>query len=196
MGRVPLFVTRVARTLDAKTGLLTGLLAGASRETGLEMPCCPANDLLWVQITQSYPNRLRFSRLPCPQSPCHSVIDPVFKEGFLPGKNFFSDQALRRDKQGTKDGGWRNVPHTLCRLFQTCRRIGVYLSSEEHLHRSLTRQGLQDMQTPATYPECVFCATHRVQNHNQHRVTRIEPVYCQYRPQYAPRCNVIRSPCL
>ena len=35
----------------------------ASRETGLEMPCCPANDLLWVQITQSYPNRLRFSRL-------------------------------------------------------------------------------------------------------------------------------------
>ncbi len=43
----------------------------ASRETGLEMPCCPANDLLWVQITQSYPNRLRFSSLPCPQSPCH-----------------------------------------------------------------------------------------------------------------------------
>ena len=42
----------------------------------------------------------------------------------------------------------RYTPHddhgeyTLCRLFQTCRRIGVYLSSEEHLHRSLTRQGL------------------------------------------------------
>ena len=50
----------------------------ASRETGLEMPCCPASDLLWVQITQSYPNRLRFSSLPCPQSPCHAVIDPVF----------------------------------------------------------------------------------------------------------------------
>jgi hypothetical protein len=32
----------------------------ASREIGLEMPCCPASDLLWVQITQSYPNRLRF----------------------------------------------------------------------------------------------------------------------------------------
>ncbi len=56
----------------------------ASRETGLEKPCCPASDLLWVQITQSYPNRLRFSSLPCPQSPCHTVIDPVFKEGFFP----------------------------------------------------------------------------------------------------------------
>ena len=55
----------------------------ASRETGLEMPCCPANDLLWVQITQSYPNRLRFSSLPCPQSPCHALIFPVFKEGFF-----------------------------------------------------------------------------------------------------------------
>jgi hypothetical protein len=64
--------------LNAKTGLLTGLLAG--RETCLEMPCCPASDLLWVHITQSYPNRLRFSSLPCPQSPCHIVIDPVFKE--------------------------------------------------------------------------------------------------------------------
>ena len=115
----------------------------ASRETGLEMPCCPASDLLWVQITQSYPNRLRFSS--CPRSPCQDVIDPVFKEGFFPGKNFFSDQALRRVKQGTKDGGWRSVLRALCRLFQTCRRIGVYLSSEEHLHRFLTRQGLQDM---------------------------------------------------
>ena len=55
----------------------------ASRETGLEMPCCPASDLLWVQITQSYPNRLRFSSLPCPQSPCHALIFPVFKEGFF-----------------------------------------------------------------------------------------------------------------
>jgi hypothetical protein len=54
------------------------------RETGMEMPCCPPIDLLWVQITQSYPNRLRFSNLPCPQSPCHTVTDPVFKEGFLP----------------------------------------------------------------------------------------------------------------
>jgi hypothetical protein len=54
------------------------------------MPCCPASDLLWVQITccflitRSYPNRLRFSSLPCPLSPCHTVIDPVFKEGFFP----------------------------------------------------------------------------------------------------------------
>jgi hypothetical protein len=56
----------------------------ASRETGLEIPCCPSSDLLWVQVTQSYPNQLRFSSLPCPQSPCHTVIDPVFKEGFFP----------------------------------------------------------------------------------------------------------------
>jgi hypothetical protein len=50
----------------------------ANRETGLEMSCCPDNDLMWVQITQSYPNRLRFSSLPCPQSPCHALIFPVF----------------------------------------------------------------------------------------------------------------------
>ncbi len=56
--------------------------------------------------------------------------------------DFRADQALRRAKQGTKGGGWRSVPHTLCRLFQTCRTIGVYLSSEENLHRSLTRQGI------------------------------------------------------
>ncbi len=75
-----------------------------NRETGYFQPCFPANDQL------CYPNRLRFSRLPCPQY-----------------------------------GGWRSVPHSLCKLFQTCRRIGVYLSSEEHLHRRLTRQGPQDM---------------------------------------------------
>ncbi len=40
----------------------------ASRETGIEMPCFPGSDLLWVQITQSYPNRLRFWILPSPES--------------------------------------------------------------------------------------------------------------------------------
>jgi hypothetical protein len=49
-----------------------------NRTTGLEMSCCPVNELLWVQITQSYPNRLRFSSLPRPQSPCHALIFPVF----------------------------------------------------------------------------------------------------------------------
>jgi hypothetical protein len=65
-------------------------------------------------------------------------------EGFFKGKNFFSHQALNRTTWTAKmgDGG---VAHTLCRLFQTCRRIVVYLSSEENLHRILTRQGLQDM---------------------------------------------------
>jgi hypothetical protein len=64
--------------------LMWGENRPASRGTGLEMPCCPASDLLWVQITQSYPNRLKFSSSPCPQSPCHTVIDPVFKEGLFP----------------------------------------------------------------------------------------------------------------
>jgi hypothetical protein len=40
----------------------------------------------------------------------------------------------------------------LVQTFQTCRRIGVYLSSEEHLHRSLTRQGLQDMAGSGNLP--------------------------------------------
>ena len=40
----------------------------------------PASDLLWVQITQSYPNRLRFWILPSPESPCHVVIDPSFQK--------------------------------------------------------------------------------------------------------------------
>ena len=53
-----------------------------SRETGLEIPCFPTSDLLWVQITQSYPNRLRFWRLPSPESPCHALIDPSFQKFF------------------------------------------------------------------------------------------------------------------
>ena len=64
----------------------------------MEMSCCPDSDLLLVQITQSYPNRLRFWRLPFPESPCHGVIDPNFQK-------FFG---------------------TLCRLFHTCRRIGLF----------------------------------------------------------------------
>ncbi len=36
----------------------------------------------------------------------------------------------------------------------------------------------------------------RVQNHNRHRVVRIEPVFWQYKLHYESRCNVIRSPCL
>jgi hypothetical protein len=62
-------------SLDGKTDLLT---SPVSRETGLEIPCFPTSDLLWVQIT------LRFSSLPCPQSPCHTVIVPVFQEEFFP----------------------------------------------------------------------------------------------------------------
>ena len=69
--------------LDGNTGLLTSLLTGKQGISSLkEMPCCPTDDLLWVQITRSYPNRLRFWRLPFPESPCHGVIDPRFQKYF------------------------------------------------------------------------------------------------------------------
>ena len=32
------------------------------------------------------------------------------RKDFFQGKKFFSDQALRRAKQGTKGGGWTSVP--------------------------------------------------------------------------------------
>ncbi len=35
---------------------------------------------------------------------------------------------------------------------QTCRRIGVYMSSEDHLHRNLTWQGIQDMTDSGNLP--------------------------------------------
>jgi hypothetical protein len=38
-----------------------------NRDTGLVMSCYPVTDLLWVQIIQSYPSRLRFWRSPCPE---------------------------------------------------------------------------------------------------------------------------------
>ncbi len=68
----------------------------ASRETGLEIPCCPASGLLWVQITQSYPNRLRFWILTCPESPCHTVIDPSFQEVFWRKIKLLFHQPLTR----------------------------------------------------------------------------------------------------
>jgi hypothetical protein len=34
---------------------------------------CAGKDVLLVQITQSYPNRLGFWSLPCPESLCHTV---------------------------------------------------------------------------------------------------------------------------
>ena len=77
----------------------------AIRETGMEMPCFPASDLLWVQITQSYPNRLRFWILPSPESP-ELDYSCLLKSTFT---------------QASHDRG-----------FKTC-------------------------QTPATYPECIFC---------------------------------------
>ena len=44
----------------------------ASRETGLEIPCCPSSDLLRVQITQSYPNRRDFRDYPVLNPPVSS----------------------------------------------------------------------------------------------------------------------------
>jgi hypothetical protein len=85
-------------------------------------------------------------------------------------------------------------------------------------------RGFKTWQTPTTYPECLFWGrkyrwgatfvemshgpqhfesnnwqgkglSHRVQNHNQHRVSRIEPVFF-IQTTIRPRCNVIRSPSL
>ena len=81
----------------------------ASRETGLEMPCFPASDLLWVQITQSYPNRLRFWILPSPESPCHDVI--VYYESIkreLNKRLKFDSRCDARLKMG--DGGGFHTP--------------------------------------------------------------------------------------
>ncbi len=99
----------------------------ASRETGLEMPCCPASDLLWVQITQSYPKRLRFSSLLC--------------------------RARWTPKMG--DGG---VFRTTCADFSrpveeleyTCLLKSTFTEAS-HV------RDFKTWQTPATYPECVFC---------------------------------------
>ena len=73
--------------LDGKTGLLTGLLVG---KQGISSPVSLLaallvglfSHLLWVQITQSHPNRLRFWILPSPEFPCHDVIDPSFQKFF------------------------------------------------------------------------------------------------------------------
>ena len=55
----------------------------ASRKTGLEMPCYPLSDLLWVQIAQSYPHRLRscvdFSR-PVEEVECRCLQKSTFTQ--------------------------------------------------------------------------------------------------------------------
>jgi hypothetical protein len=106
-------VSELVVTLDVKTGLLTGLLVGKQ-------------GIFFLAGKQGWK---------CPVSLLETCC------GFK-SLNVMLIQALRRVKQDTKGEGWRNVPHNLCIIFQTCRRIGVYLSSEEHLHRSLTRPGL------------------------------------------------------
>jgi hypothetical protein len=62
-------MSKVFRGGKETENMRTSVNRFGSRETGLEIPCCPTIDLLWVHITQSYPNRLRFSSVPCPQSP-------------------------------------------------------------------------------------------------------------------------------
>jgi hypothetical protein len=82
------------------------------------MPCCPASDLLWVQITQSYPNRLRFSSLPC----------KVGNGGvFHTPRADFSRPVEELEYTCLLKSTFTEVSHD--RGFKTC----------------LTRQGLQDM---------------------------------------------------
>ena len=120
------------------------------------MPCFPASDLLWVQITQSYPNRLRFSSLPCPQSPCHALISPVFQEGFFKGKNFFSHEVISRASRSPKmgDGGVFGTPcedfsRPVEELEYTCLLKSTFTEASHD-------RGFKTWQTPATSPECLL----------------------------------------
>jgi hypothetical protein len=123
----------------------------ASRETGLQMPCCPAGDLLWVQITQSYPNRLRFSSLPCPQSPCHTVIYPVFREGFsFPTKPCRASWAPKMGDGGVFLTPCADFSRPVEELEYSCLLKNTFTESSHD-------RGFKACQTPATYPECVFC---------------------------------------
>ena len=114
-------MSRPARTLDGKTGLLTGLL------TGIQGWKCP------VALSQT-----------CYGSKSLKVI--------LMDSNF----------------GGHPVPNTLCRLLQTCRKIGVHGSSEEHLHPVRSRKGLQNLADSGNSPSvcllwqkvsCLFCSS-------------------------------------
>ncbi len=67
--------------LDGKTGLLTDLLGGKQGwkcPVALLTTCCGSKSLQVILIDSD------FRTYPVgPQSPCHSVIHPVFKEGFF-----------------------------------------------------------------------------------------------------------------
>ncbi len=93
-----------------------------------------------------------FGTYPVPNPLVTLSLTPSSRKDFFEGKNFFSHEAISRASRSPKMGEWRSVQEVLCRLFQTCRRIGVYLSSEENLHRSLTRQGLQDTTDSGNLP--------------------------------------------
>jgi hypothetical protein len=154
---------------------------------------------------QSYPNRLRFSSLPCPQSPCHAVIDPVFQEGFFEVKTSFPTKPV-----SGRDGG---VFRTTCGDFSrpveeleyTCLLKNTFTEPSHD-------RGFKDTVVSGNLPWVSFVEkcisggrltsnvtwtptfrkqqlarkglSQRVQNHNQHRVVRIEPVFWQYRSRY------------
>ena len=80
------------------------------------MTCLPVTDLLWVQITQSYPNRLRFWRSPCPESPCHVVTFAVFQTKFFRGKEFFFERETTGLDETSQMGDGR-VSLTPCTHF-------------------------------------------------------------------------------
>jgi hypothetical protein len=113
----------------------------------------------------------------------------------LPGELLFLKFIFWKRRQqgltGITDGGRKSVPNTFCRLLQTCRRIWVHGSSEEHLVRS--RKGLQNLADSGNSPSvCLLWQKVPVGEGWNCQ----ETVSWQYKPQHAPRCNVIRSPCL
>jgi hypothetical protein len=80
-------------------------------------------------------------------------LSRIFSEN---DKNFFSINLLP-GLVGHQDGGWRSVPHTLCRLFQTCRRTEYSCLLKSTFTQASHDRGFKTWQTPATYPECIFC---------------------------------------
>ncbi len=132
---------RPDRTLDGKTGLLTGLLTGKQDwkcPVDLLATCCGSKSLKVILIDSDFRAYPVFNPL----------VTLILKQ-------------RRRDK-----------------FVQNLSRLCCFNMDPNILKQQLARKGLSQ----------------RVQNHNQHHVTRIEPVFWQYRPLYTTRYNVTRSP--
>jgi hypothetical protein len=168
------------QALDAKTGLLKQCW---KCPVALLMTCCGSTSLKVILIDSD------FRAYPVLNPLVTLYLTPSSRKDFFKGKNFFSHQALSRANRAPKMGGasrygrLRQLTLSVS-LVEKCIGGGWLTSNvtwtPTFRKQQLTRKGVSQ----------------RVQNHNRHRVARIEPVFWQYKLQYVSRCNVIRSPCL